>query len=899
MASFDANTFLNLQGNTGADFVNSVGGAFGVPSCLLNLGANVFSILPTSVLLNVQSQIIQGRRLANDFTASLMNSITLGLGIVEFDTETGQLVFKSPFGDTNSLQALQDMAGFLGAIQSAASFGAQLYANYQDIEGQINDAVDCIDKAFSNQKAQSGGAAYQQEALSQEQYEAYRDQQYGAAKQQLQEAAGFITAATSQLDAIAAVLAEREANPDLEPCFSDSSEFDNVLFGTSFKRCPVVDPGLEVPDQKEVFRLTYGPPVSKVGQYILSQDGLYYDSRSGGLDPVYLSISGTIAPGDKWRYDYDPNLGGKGDIISLNSINKFTDNVFDPDIIDDSAGLQTYYDKDHFLAVLRQQRDKHAYDLSGELQTYIDAHGADSAIVKNQREVIISEIANHNSKVDRRKKQIEVAIKIPQIYGNGEILFPPGEVPINDFSFLEQYNLLVDLEKQKALAFSQGELVGMVLPVQTKFVGAAERADSLTYSHLNVPDVGVGGIIYSASGDQGGTMLSLTDHITTDGLFAIYNFLETTVTLPSSLDFETTNCATADTYNNAQMMCTNTQDVFFSGLGIPYLAGITKNKSTYTAGASALGSAVRLPDTKEFQELTYNPSGFTFECWVHVPNITQNGEGWQSTTTSALTKVLLGCENVGNTSSVSALDHLGQPRELDALRNSRGGDFVRGMICGFTRDRRITQASATASNNNADNDCASSLSFFIAPTQARDGSSASWINKDECENDAIFYKMEVDLHSNPAIGNVSSQFVLVDVAVDPQSNEISMYADGTLLATSALTEVFGNEPGVPPSLPTFRKPNSFEYSDKMVDGPDTLKTGPKLNEFYTPWVVGGGYTDGMYLHGNFMGGGANSGIVSGLRGHVGSMKFYSKPLNNNEVLANYNAQKGFFKGIEM
>ena len=899
MASFDVNTFLNLQGNTGADFVNSVGGAFGVPSCFMNLASNVLNLIPSPVLINMQSQIIQGRRLANDFTSSLINGVTLGLGIVEFDSETGQIIFKSPFGDNNALQALENIAGFVGAIQSAASFGAQLYANYKDIEGQINDAIDCLDKVFKNQKASSGGAAYQQEAMSQEQYEQYRDQQYGALKMQLQEASQFILDATNQINSINSILSQRQENPDLEPCFSDSAEFDEVLGGTTFSRCPIEDPGLAIASQDEIFRLTYGPPVSKVGQYILSQDGLYYDSRSGGLDPVYLSISGIVAPGDKWRYNYDPNLGGKGDAVSLDALNRFTDNVFDPDIIDDSPGLQTYYDEDHFISVLRQQRDKHAYDLSGELQSFIDAYGEDSAIVKNQRDVIISEIANHNSKIDRRKKQIEVAIKVPHMYGNEDVLFAPGDVPINDFSYLEKYNLLVDLEKQKALAFSQGELTGMILPVQTKFVGAAERADSMTYSHLNVPDVGVGGIIYSASGEQGGTMLSLTDHITTDGLFAIYNFLETTVSLPSSTNFETTNCATADTYNNAQMMCTNTQDVFFSGLGIPYLAGITKNKSSYTPGASALGSVVRLPDTKEFQELTYSKKGFSFECWVHVPNITDAELGWQSTTTSSLTKVLLGCENVGNTSSVSALDHLGDLRGLDYLRNNKGGDFVRGLICGFTRDRRLTQTAAEASNDNAENDPVSSLSFFIAPTQARDGSSASWINKDECENDPEFYKMKVDLADFEKIGNVSSQFVMIDVSVDPANNEISMYADGTLLATSSLTEVFGNEPGVPPSLPSFRKPNSFEYAEKTVDGPMTLKTGPKLNQFYTPWIVGGGYTDGMYLNGNFMGGGANSGIVSGLRGHVGSLKFYSKPLNKNEVLANYNAQKGFFKGIQM
>jgi hypothetical protein len=53
----------------------------------------------------------------------------------------------------------------------------------------------------------------------------------------------------------------------------------------------------------------------------------------------------------------------------------------------------------------------------------------------------------------------------------------------------------------------------------------------------------------------------------------------------------------------------------------------------------------------------------------------------------------------------------------------------------------------------------------------------------------------------------------------------------------------------------------------------------------------------MYQYGNFMGGGARGGVVSGLRGHIGSLKFYSRPLDNSEVSTNFNAQKGFFKNI--
>ena len=639
--------------------------------------------------------------------------------------------------------------------------------------------------------------------------------------------------------------------------------------------------------------------------YVLTNDGLYYDSYEGGLDPVYLAISGIVPVGDAWKYDYDPNLGGKGQAISLEALDKFTDNIFDPNKIDDSRGLQHYYDQDHFLAVLKQQRDKHVYDLSSDLNGFISEFGEGTSIVTNQRNLIMSEIANHNTKMNRRKKQIEVAVKAGQIYGGlTSPEFPPGEIPINDFSYLQKYNLSVDLEKQKALVFQQADVDGIVLPLETKFVKPAQpKPASLSFNQLKVPTVGKGGILYSPSSTNAGTVLSLTDQVVADGLFAIYNFLDTSLELPSSINFNVTNCATENMYNNAQLVGTSKQSIFFSGLAIPYLEGIVKNKSTDPAGASALGSFVKLPDTPEFRDLTYSSTGFTVECWVHVPNITDGALGWASGSSpgtpspSSLTKVLFGCENTGNNPNVSAINHVGELRDLDFLKNQRGGEFVRGMLCGFTRDRRITQVSSSFSNNNYDNDPVSSLSFFIAPTQARDSSSASFINNDECQDYETFYKMKVDLSATD-FGNVSSQFVLIDIACEPEKDEIRMYADGSLVATSSITSVFGVDKGIGPSLPSFKKDNSFQYSSTTVDGPSTVKQGPLLNPFYTPWIVGGGYTDGMYQHGNFLGG-DRGGVVSGLRGHIGSLKFYSRPLDTSEVKKNYDAQQGFFKNIKI
>lgn len=907
MASFDLETFLKVQANTGTDALQAVGMAYGMPSCMLGLARDALKLLPSPVLSDVQSQIIEGKAKANEISKQVFKKMMLNTGIIEFDTETGTFKYGSDSAwmgiDNDNKQSKSNLAGVVGAFQHAASVGAQLYQNYTDIENEITAIVNCIKDFNQIQRFQSGNAADERSALSQQEIDEAFNSVYASDKAALENAGNFIVSANIKIGEINDIFAERAADPSLEPRFLNSGELDPFLDQTNFDRFDLEDPGLAEDDS--IFRLTYGPPISTDGSYVLTNDGLYYDSYEGGLDPVYLAISGMVPVGDAWKYDYDPNIGGKGDIITVDSLNKFTDNIFDPNRIDDSVGLQHYYNEDHFLAVIKQQRDKHVYDLSSDLRGFIDEFGQDSSIVTNQRNLIMTEIANHNTKINRRKKQIEVAIKAGQIYGEQDgPEFAPGEVPINDFSYLEKYNLSIDLEKQKALVFRQADVNGIVLPVETKYVTPARpKSRSISFDQLAIPPIGKGSILYSPSGSTSGTVLALNDQIVSRDLFAIYNFLDTSLELPSSTNFNVTNCATENMYNNAQLVGTSKQSIFVSGISIPYLEGIVKNKSSDPTAASALGSFLKMPDTTEFRDLTYSSTGFTMECWVHVPNITDGALGWASGVNAAtpaasgLTKVLFGSENVGHNPTASAIDHTGQFRDLDLLKPERGGEFVRGMLCGFTRDRRITQDGAGFSNSNEFNNPVSSLSFFVAPTQARDFSSASFINNDECQNEPHFHKMKVDL-SATAFGNVSSQFVLVDLTCDPNSDTIKMYADGSLVTTSAISDVFGVESRRPMALPSFKKDNSFQYSSTTVDGPTTLKQGPLLNPFYTPWIVGGGYTDGMHEHGNFMGG-DRGGVISGLRGHVGSLKFYSRALDSREVKQNYDAQQGFFKNIKI
>jgi len=895
MASFDLDTFLTAQGQTGTGPVGALGMAYGVPSCMLDLAGSVLNLLPTPVLISMNLATAQAKAKANEITAKLFRILQFDLGIITFDTETGTFQFQLDDGWLGI-----DFAGLgqiLALVQGLSAFGAQIYQNINAAIDQVEAIIDCVGKFGDYLNAKDPGYASRQ--MSPEERKAQVENSYAGSIAAARTASDFVKKVDAFQARVNAILKARQDDPSLEPVFKDDEEFGLSGLNTS----AAIDPGL---GEEDVFRLTFGPPQTTTGQYLLTKDGLYYDSQTGGLDPVLTAISGVVPVGDRWKYNYDPNLGGKGKQVSINSLNKFADNIFDPKRIDDSLGLQEYYDQDHFLKVVKQQRDKLVFDLSSDLQSYIDTYGSESAVVINQKQLIISEIANHNSKIDRRKKQIEVAVKAPQIYG-GETqpIYGPGKVPINDFSYLADYNLQVDLEKQKALIFEQAEVDGIVLPITPKFVRSSVKPQSLSYEHLNVPTIGKGSIIYSPSSttNTNATILSLTDNIVTNGLFSIYNFLDTGLELPSSTDFQVTNCATDDMYNNAQLVGTSRSSIFTSGVAIPYLEGIVKNKSTDTAAASALGSFLKLPNTKEYQDLTYSPSGFSMECWVHVPNITDAELGWLSGGASSLTKVLLGTENVGLKEGESNLDlRTGEYLDLDRLPNDKGDQRVRGMLCGFTRDRRITQDSSENnqvgfSNDNAENDPVSSLSFFIAPTISRDASSASFINNDECEDYPSFYKMKVDL-GDTAFGDVSSQFVLVGVACEPEKNEVRMYADGNLIATSSISSVFGVDPNKTPSLPNFKQPNSFEYSSKTVDGPFILKQGPALYDFFSPWIVGGGYTDGMYQRGNFMGG-DRGGITSGLRGHVGSLKFYSRPLNSVEAKVNFNAQKGFFKNIKI
>jgi len=922
MASFDVDTFFKVLGGApGAPQgspVDALGMAFGMPTCMLGLAKDALGLLPGDILGGILGTTQSAKESADRLIKQQAAELLLKTGVKEFLTETGIFKFLSDNSKNNIDKDGGSLLGNLGGILGALQYGAGIYANIQATKAKIDSIKGCIDSYKKVKSFEAGSSAAQKAALAEldpASAAALFGAEFQAETMVIQETLDFMDQAQTLIDNCVSVLQDYALHPENEPVF-----FDIIpeLSGTNFNVIP--EGTVLQPDEEEsVFDLVFGPPKSKNGQFLLTVDGLYYDSQSGGLDPALLEISkmqSEVEESEFWKFEQDPAAGGKGVHVTLNDVKEYTDTIFDPDIVDDSPVLQGHYDADHFLNQLLSQKNKDVYDLSAQITEILLTEAADSAIVTNFKESQLSILAQHNEKINRRKKQIELAVRLPSILdpeGLQGIYYAPGNVPINDFSYLSKLNFTPDIGKQETLIFTAADVVGLVKPITPKFVVApGSDPDAVGTEHLAVPTVGKGSISYTPGSPVSGTnypILSLADSIEVDKLLAVYNFLETDIVDPSSTDFQTLNCANPTIEGNAQLVASSISRVFTSGLGVPYLEGIVDFHATNTTIPNGLGSYVKLPDTPEFRDLAYGGDGFTVESWVHMPTLGLNNTGatgWDDAGASALHRILLGCENTGSQGNELTDDTTISPN------NSTG--FTKGMLIGFTRDNMMTSGGVP----NASPVGNMGLSFYAAPTQSMSASNVGFINStfttDGVCVDSSGYSwqsMKADVSTLAADGTTrisdsSAAFVLMTVTFDPQQDAVSIYADGSLVTTSAMTTAFGLQKYQSLNVPTFAKNNSFEYGGTaMASGIPShaaiLEGGPKLNKSssykFTPWIIGGGYTDGMYDGGNFMG--SNTGISSGLRGYVGSVKFYQKPLSNTEVLQNYNAQQGFFKNIQV
>jgi len=703
------------------------------------------------------------------------------------------------------------------------------------------------------------------------------------------------------------------------------------------------------------------PPISTKGKFILSKKGLYYDLEGGGFDmPDNLEDiveCSSIVPSHsmKWMFDYDPNCKGKGEAVSLKDFTKFANSIVDYDSdfadIDNSPAMQEYYSNDTFLCTLIDARNKHVYDSSAYITELMGTgdYTEDSALIVNQRQQLYTDIASHSVKIKKRKKQIQtIAILGFTLNEDGDkIPIKKGTIPINDFSLLDAAGISLAVERQQTLAFSPGEVSSVVLPLNFKPTVVDDPHVALFAEYLHVPDIGTGGLPYQSSSVSGTVAhnLATNDQITTDGLLAVYNFLDTKLVAPDADDYNLLNSVGLDSKDlGAQLVASSLETVFPSGLGIPWLGGVctlfsgtggSDKAASWSDSPQYLRSPrkpygyVKLPEDDRVDSLLYKNSGFSFETWLHVPDLTTSSawgtaaDGQTETDASSLFRLVLSNENRGGAKIVT---------DENAVGYSDDSDTIKGLIVGFTRDRRITQ-DGLPSNTNGSNQLEKDgipLKFSIIPTMSVNTSCVSFISKTnnvvDCQRGTAgtpgYYHMSVD--ASDGIGDVSSSFKLVTITGDPLADEghgeVSIYLDGVLLKSQNYLSTFGRKPGL--QIPSPVAGNSFHYrkiyattlpaSPISYHDPTQLGwadfwywNGPQ-GSMFTPWIIGGGYTDGMttielgktdsFEGMNFLGT-EYGGITSGLKGFVGSVKLYNKALVSSEILKNFNAQKGFFNNI--
>lgn len=929
---------------------------FGIPDCMLALGLEALALLAGDALAMIAASLNEGILAARALIADIKAEILEFLGLAQ-DEQDGNSYFKADSGWAalgNAIAAVTAAIGFIDEIVSTAEAFAA------DIEA----LKDCL-RDYEAQLIRTRGS---DAALAPTEVE------LAIYQNQIEAAEGFINDAVIVLGHISEILAGRANGTLLDP--------SAIVAGQLPK------------EDEEIFRLTFGPPKSTKGTFLLSVDGLYYDSQNriyaaSGNIPTIEDLP-FVPDASRWKLDHSPNLGGKGTQITMRDLDRYVDTILDIEILDESEYLQTYYSKDHLIEVLEGQKNLVVSDLDAQRKKILNSYATSSAVYINMQQQIFAEIELFDTKIRRRKKQIELAVKAPDLF-NIDVMFKPGEVPINDFSYLSDIHLNIALEKQRNLILDQGDVSGVVLPFKPVFAGGGSMGNNVAIAPLEVNKNIIGALAdvgaYSENEPTIAPVLTVNDPITTDNLIAIYNFLESEVEDTGSTSYNVANC-TGDSRQDMQLVSKTKAEAFPKGLAIPRFSGIVKYASDENSflRRSQHGTYGRLPATNEMQNLLYNPSGCSFDFWVNMPNLTSGNNDFEvkvfdqgSAASGEISSINVSQSNASWTDfnfykAIIANENTGGPSvgSYSSVINDFTTDHVRGLFIGFTRDPIFTVGAIDVNSDGKLNDSddypapagnlnpalnypsmdasstvghASSTYFIVAPMQSFGTEGCSFIRKDDCDfNKSMYRGLAVPISQSVGgskISDCSSAFVHMNVSFDYGKDSLTLYLNGSSLQSVKISEEFGRKKGETIQVPSFKKqsPNaSFDYPGSVPDSESTdFLQGPRTDPFFTPWTIGGGWTDGITLKAiakhktnnnlsterdlNVIGtdasgvlgvnyvtdlssitggfGGIGNGIHSGLGGHLGSFKVYSKPLSTSEALKNYTAHKNFFSNIEV
>ena len=739
-------------------------------------------------------------------------------------------------------------------------------------------------------------------------------------------------------------------------------------------------------DSEPIFDLVYGPPLATSHRFVLSEDGIYYDSRSGGIPAIFTK---TITS-NYWKLQFGANKGGRGVEYSDEQYDKFSETIFSDSFTDTNDKVKAFYLYDDILNSYTQDRKLQLQDVSGTIVDLMSVSGyaASSAMVKNYQEAIGSVSYAYDEKIKVRKKQLQLAalfgpyevtdethalgpghflkLKVIPLLNqspicgsdipgttdfsegtglsgvdetttSGSTTFTPfrsleniERIPINDFSYLKLSALIPSIDVQARFTLMSSDLDDVVNPYPPTYLTEPVKGISLI-PELAINPLGENKWV-DASGDNflsstTPALRNLDDEVITSNLLCSYNFLDplAVVTAPEHR-FLVRNHAETSTALNAKLVG-STSSIFVSGLSIPYLNGTLVNagkKYGIRYDNIPEGSYVRLPSnirnndvyppSDPLDNLMYSESGWSFDFWTYTPSL----------------------------SSTLTYDH----RYKVIIANENNGDAsvpTKGMLIGF-RDRGYPGTAP------------SGLEFVVLGTEPSDavtwgksvviGAELSGVGSTiDCYAErGLVIGLDTSTVSGKNILNSNIEFTHYNISHDVASDVLTVTLDGEFLASATASTAFGTKKNAPLNLPGRMSTTSYQDGDGVWG--EKLYNRHLYPSFpiFTPWVIGGGWTDNIYEanqinkvpagflgantnagynnqsftsnKGGFIGQHTNSTVVpglagykvahfsvnykiprSGLEGFVGSFKIYTSPLNTEEVLVNYKAQQAYFKNI--
>jgi len=235
-----------------------------------------------------------------------------------------------------------------------------------------------------------------------------------------------------------------------------------------------------------IFDLDFGPPISTEQRFVLSRDGLYYDSRT---NPVPNVIPSPVSA-NMWDLQYDSNRGGRGLSFSEEDGESVVNTIFDlnRDYEGENPNVESYFKYDDVLQQFKDDKMSHMSEVSGYITEILaNGYGATDAIVQTYTAQLGAVASVYDGKIKKRKRQLTIAA----IYGRdtfqvtdrthplGEGVFFVYEPPTGKaFEYMLQYdNLSDELKSSTFYTLVGGETV--LFNTHTKRVVTGENADNI------------------------------------------------------------------------------------------------------------------------------------------------------------------------------------------------------------------------------------------------------------------------------------------------------------------------------------------------------------------------------------------------------------------------------------